>query len=177
MVERVRKGHVLLQTDIDNAIAERTKIPEKDYQTTALEKMVEAIDRVLAFEHTTSRMLAALDPADWRYEDRKGTEQVRSEVVLYERAMDRTTRVLQQISKMAISEKQVSLGKAQTELMVRILMGVLDDMEATPYQIEEAQNLLLERLKKEANLSPRVEDHIAGELTGPPTIDGDVIDA
>lgn len=175
MVDQVRNGTVLVQSDIDKVIADRTALPEKDYQTTALEKMVEAIDRVLAFEEHCARMVAKLDPSDWRYEDRKGSEQLRSEVELYERSMDRTARVLQQVSKMAINEKRISLGKAQTEMMVRILMGVVLDMGLDKDQIKTAQRLLLLRLRKEANLAPRVEDHIAGELSGPPTIDADVV--
>jgi hypothetical protein len=172
MVDRVRNGHVLLQSDIDLAIERRTAIPEKDYQTTALERMVEAIDRVLEFERIIEQKVAHLDPDDWRYTDRKGSEQLRSEVELYERAMDRTARVLGQVSKMAINEKMVSLGKAQTELMVRILMGTISDLGLDLAQMKAAQQYLLDRLRGEANLDARTEDHIAGELTGGVNVGG-----
>jgi hypothetical protein len=164
MVDTVRNGRVITQKDIDELIAKRTRIPEKDYQTTALERMVEAIDRVLEFERTTERMVADLDPSDWRYEDRRGAEQLRSEVSLYERALDRTASVLNQISKMAIAEKMVSLGKAQTELMVKILMGTISELKLDSVQTRQAQQILLAKLKDEARLPARTQEHIAGEL-------------
>lgn len=164
MVDTVRNGRVITQRDIDLLIEKRTRIPEKDYQTTALERMVEAIDRVLEFEQATQRLVADLDPSDWRYEDRRGGEQIRSEVVLYERALDRTANVLHQISKMAIAEKMVSLGKAQTELMVKILMGTITEMNMSVEDTKRIQSILLSKLKEQANLPQRTQDHVAKEL-------------
>ena len=169
-------GAMLVQSDIDHAIEQKTKIPEKDTQTTALEKMLETLDRVLEYESFAGKLVAKLDPSDWRFLDRTGSEQLRSEVLIYERAMDRTARVLKDISKMALNEKIVSLGRAQTELMVRILMGVVNDMNLSSEQIDEARSLLLDKMMKEANMGTRLKDHMQKELSGPPTIDGEVVE-
>lgn len=174
MVDTARSGALLVQSDIDNLIAEKTRVPDKDTQTTALEKMLEALERVLEFERFTGQQVAKLDPSDWRYQDRTGSEQTRAEVVLYERAMDRTARVLKDISKMALQEKIVSLGKAQTELMVRLLMATVNDMGLTAEQIDRARRILLEKLMSEAHLNSRTQDHVRQELTGPPIIDAEV---
>lgn len=174
MVEVARSGAMLVQSDIDRVIEERTRIPEKDTQTTALEKMLEAFDRVLAFESATSNLLRNLDPNDWRYTDRTGSEQLRSEVALYERAMDRTARFLKDISKMALNEKIVGLGKAQTELMVRILMSTVTEMGLDVKQIDQARQVLLNKLLQEANMGYRTKEHVVAELTAPPAIDGEI---
>lgn len=173
MVEVARSGAMLVQSDIDRVIDERTRIPDKDARMTALEKMLEAFDRVIAFEQTTARLMRDLDPKDWRYQDRTGSEQIRSEVVLYERAMDRTARILKDISKMALDSKIVSLGKAQTELMVRILMSTINEIGLDVRQLDDARNILLNKMLQEANMGHRTKEHVVKELSGPPIIDAD----
>lgn len=173
MVDTARSGALLVQSDIDNMIAEKTRIPDKDAQTTALEKMLEALERVLEFEAFTGKQVAKIDPSDWRFLDRTGSEQLRSEVSLYERAMERTARVLKDISKMALQEKIVSLGKAQTELMVRLMMATVNDMGLDARQIDTMRRILLEKLMAEAHLNARTRDHVQHELTGPPIIEAE----
>lgn len=173
MVDRVRSGRVLVQSDIDRHIEERTALPEKDMQTTVLEKMSDALDRVMAFERHTERMVANLDPDDWRFLDRSGAEQLRSEVQLYERAMERTTRVLKETSKVALQERMVSLGKAQTELMVRIMMAVMNDLGLDAEGIDKGKNALLMRLRDSANMTSRVDENITKQLTA---IEGEIVD-
>jgi hypothetical protein len=82
-----------------------------------------------------------------------------------ERAMDRTARVLASVSKMAIEQKQVALGKAQTELIVRILMSVITEMRLNAVQTDMARAILLEKFRTEANLAPRVEHKVIQELS------------
>lgn len=175
MMEVARSGAMLVQSDIDNVIHERTRIPEKDAQTTALEKMLEAFDRVLSFEQATATLMRDLDPSDWRYQDRTGSEQLRSEVALYERAMDRTARVLKDISKMALDDKIVSLGKAQTELMVRILTATINELDLDVRQIDQARHVLLDKLMKEANMGYRTQENVRAQLTAPIPVDGEVV--
>lgn len=173
MVEVARSGAMLVQSDIERVIDQRTRIPDKDARMTALEKMLEAFDRVIAFEHATGKLMENLNPSDWRYTDRTGSEQIRSEVVLYERAMDRTARVLKDISKMALDSKIVSLGKAQTELMVRILMSTINELGLDVRQLEHARGVLLSKMLEEANMGHRTKEYMVKELSGPPILDQD----
>ena len=172
MADRVRRGHVVLQSDVDKAITSVRNVQAQDYQTSALEKMNDALDRVLDFEDEVARLLRSLKPTEWRYKDRHDSEQLHSYVSLFERAQDRTTRVLAQVSKMAIQEKLTSLGKAQTELIIRIIMGVITDLELDSETYDRARQLLIQRLDREANLPPRVYDIVQKQLT---TVDGEVV--
>lgn len=172
MMDRVRSRRVVTQGDIERTIASKTQIQSRDYQTTALEKMNEALDRVLEWETLVATMLGRVDQSQWRYTDRAGTEQLRSEVTLYERAQDRTTRVLKDASKMAIQEKLVSLGKAQTDMIVRIIMSVVNDLGLDQSQFEAAKRIILEKLAEEANLSPKTTYFVKRELN---TVDGEAI--
>lgn len=173
MLDRVRSGQVVTQHEIEEKFSLATKRTAKDYQTTALEKMGDALDRILEWEEGARILLSRVPADEWRYCDRAGTEQLRGEVGIYERAQDRTTRVLSQVSKMAIEQKLVSLGKAQTEMIIRIIMGVINDMKLSDTDLENAKRLIMQRLRAEANLSPRTEYEVRNELM---SVEGGVVD-
>lgn len=73
--------------------------------------------------------------ADWRYSAfGAGTEQLRSEVVLYERAMDRTARVLELIARLNIDARAAALSAKQGEVVadaVRRAVEAVDLPDAT----------------------------------------------
>ena len=152
-------------------IAKRVDVPEKDYHTSALEKMDKTLTELLEFSQRTKDMLYAIDPGDWRYQHRTAGEQTRMEVTLYERALDRSARVLKDVSKMALEEKITSLGRAQVELMIRILMGTVIEMQLDADKITLARSILLRRFRDEANLSSKLEARTEKELTGPVVVD------
>jgi hypothetical protein len=160
----IAEGGITYPSQIERAIEQAKEIPDADYQTQALEKMAEALQRVLDWEEESRKALDAIDPMDRRYTDRKGAEQVRTEVLVHERAMDRTTRVLAQVSKMAIDDKMVSLGKAQTELMIRLMMKLITELELSQEDSDRARMILLELFKAEANLAPRIQAHATQTL-------------
>lgn len=161
----IANGNLFHPSQIEAALAKAREIPDQDYQTTALERMMEALDRVLDWEEDAKRRLDEVPDDQRRFTDRKGSEQTRSEVVIYERAIDRTAKVLESASKMALKEKMVSLGKAQTELMVRIMMSVITEMRLDDVLAERARRVLLEKFKSEAHLESRVQHHVTQQLT------------
>jgi phage-related tail protein len=108
---------------------------------------------------------------DWRYQHRTAGEQVRMEVGLYERALDRAARVLKDVSKMALEEKITSLGRAQVELVIRILMGTVMELGMDAEGITRARTILLRRFRDEANLSSKLEQRTEKQLTSPQVID------
>jgi hypothetical protein len=165
-LNRISSGALFTEDDLDQEIAKRTDIPENDYHTSALEKMDRALTEILGFTTHTRTMLFDIPSGDWRYQHRTAGEQVRMEVGLYERAMDREARVLKDVSKMALEEKIVSLGKAQTELVIRILMGTIMELGLDAAGITRARSILLRRFQEEANLSSRVEEKVTKELSG-----------
>ncbi|HST77307.1 MAG TPA: hypothetical protein VLN58_02340 [Verrucomicrobiae bacterium] len=133
--------------------------------------MDKILSEILGFQEHTKKMLFDLDPMDWRYSHKTSGEQTRMEVGLYERAQDRAARVLKDVSKMALEEKIVSLGRAQTELVIRILMAVVMRMGLDAGGVSKARALLLEEFQKEANLSSRLEKRVTEELEAPVVID------
>lgn len=164
--ERIDSGQLFTYRDLETEIQSRTEAPLKDYHTTALEQMAQALAEQQRFAAHARDMLYSISPADWRFTDRHGQEQTRMEVTLYERAQDRLARLVERASKMSLQEKVVSLGRAQTELVVRLAMGTIEDLGLDSDTFDRARKILLERFRKEAHLSARHEAQVTVELEG-----------
>lgn len=164
--ERIDSGALFTYADLEREVQERTEAPLKDYHTTALEQMAAALEEQQRFAAHARDMLYALPVADWRYTDRHGQEQTRMEVSLYERAQDRLARLVERASKMSLQEKVVSLGRAQTELVIRLAMGTLEDLGLDVDTFDKARAILLERFRREAHLSAKHEAQVTVQLEG-----------
>lgn len=164
VLDVIAQGTVTLPSEVEQVIVQARELPEKDVQSTVLEQMADALSRVLEWEESSKQRLMRIPEDDWRYRSRDGSEQMRTELKVYEQALDRTIKVLGTASKVAIRDKMVSLGRAQSELMIRILLGVVNDMRLERDMVDKARLLLLERFKEEANLTQRLENHVQKEL-------------
>lgn len=161
--------------DVESEIARRTEIPDQDYHTSALEKMDQTLTEVMAWTQECRRRLDNVPVDDWRFTDRTMSEQVRTEFTAYERALDREARVLKDVSKMAIQEKIISLGRAQTELVIRLIMGTLEELGLDDSKFSQARSVLLRKFNEEANLSRAVENRVSAELTPAPVVEAEVV--
>lgn len=165
--EKLDSGALFTYQDLENEIRARTEAPLKDYHTTALEQMSEALLEAQQWCGQARAMLYSIPPEEWRYTDRHGTEQVRSEVTMYERAQQNVARLVERASKMSLQEKVVSLGRQQTELVIRLAMGTLEDLGLDAGTFDRARAMLLERFRREAHLSARHEAQVTAELESP----------
>jgi hypothetical protein len=168
---RISSGALFTEEDLENEIERRSGVPDTDYHTSALEKMDKTLTQLLDFTDQTKRMLFDIPSQDWRYSHRTAGEQTRMEVGLYERALDRAARVLKDVSKMALEEKRISLGKLQVELIIRILMGTVVELGLEANLVNMARGILLRRLQEEGNLSSKLEQKVTAELEGGLVID------
>lgn len=172
VMDVISRGTLTLPSQVEQAIREAQEIPDTDYQMTALEKMSEALDIIQNWVEESRANLDSLGgPENWRYKDRAGGEQSRTELNVFERAMDRMSRHLSSMSKVALSEKQVSLGKAQVDMMIRLMMSVISELRLNNELTDKAKFVLLEKLSNEANLIPRVEHHAKKQLVVEGSID------
>lgn len=80
----------------------------------------------------------AIDPDDQRYTDAKGAEQLRSEVALHERAMDRAAKFAAEIAKHDIDERLVRVEEVRVGLVATALRAAIESKAAklTPDQID-----------------------------------------
>ncbi len=171
MADVVERGKLTTGSDIERILKTADEIPELDYQTNALVQMSELVQRITDWERASFERLHRIPEQDWRYQDRGRAEQVRSEVLVYERALDRATNALARVSKMAIDKKLTALGKAQTELMIKMLLTVIGRLSLTAAVQDQAKRFLLEEFQKEAQLTPKLAVHTQKQLE-PTIIDG-----
>lgn len=164
--ERLDSGQLFTYADLEAEIRIRTEAPLQDYHTTALEQMAQQLEEAQRWQTQARTMLYQIPMEEWRYTDRHGTEQVRSEVTMYERAQQNTARLVERASKMSLQEKVVSLGRAQTELVIRLAMGTIEDLGLDARTFDRARAMLLERFRREAHLSARHEAQVTHELEG-----------
>ncbi|QIY67932.1 hypothetical protein HEP84_25795 [Streptomyces sp. RLB1-33] len=87
---------------------------------------------VLGMKDAAARLVSALESP--RYIGANGTEQLRAEIVVYERALDRAVRLLGEMVKLGLEERQVQLAEAHGALVAQVIRAVLADLQLTPEQ-------------------------------------------
>jgi hypothetical protein len=78
----------------------------------------------------------------WRYQDKSGAEQLRSEIALYERAKDRAIRAAQALAKLNLEERFAKLSEQQAASMMYIVSEVFRRMNLDETQREQARQLV-----------------------------------
>jgi hypothetical protein len=89
--------------------------------------------RQLAGECVSLKDLLARRVAElqsWRYESRQGQEQLRSEILLLERALDRCGRVLTELAKLGLDERLVRITEEQARMFGAFIRAVIESPEA-----------------------------------------------
>lgn len=82
--------------------------------------------QVLAWKDALGHMVNELTSI--RYQDEHGGEQLRSEVTLFERAMDRCERVLVAMARLNIDERLVKISEAQARVINEVLRAALSEI-------------------------------------------------
>jgi hypothetical protein len=165
VMDVIGRGNLTVPSQVEAAIREASEVPDDDYQTSALERMAAALGLIQDWVEESRANLDSLGGAEhWRYKDRAGQEQQRTELGVYERALDRMSRHLSAMSKVALQEKIVTLGKAQVDMMIRMMLSVITELRLSNELTDRAKSVLLQKLEHEANLVPRVEHHARNQL-------------
>lgn len=102
-----------------------------EYGITPIGSPLEALSRLaeeaVALKDVLAQRVAALD--DMRYRSDQGTEQLRAEVALYERAMDRAGRFLTDWVKLGFDDRMVRVHEVQAAALVAVIQALLADPE------------------------------------------------
>lgn len=84
-----------------------------------------------------------------RFTDAKGAEQLRSEVALYERALDRTQRFCEALARLGYEDRTVRVRERQVDVLVAVIRGALERAglgEAVRLRVLEAVPVVLGEL-------------------------------
>lgn len=90
------------------------------------------------------------DPEALRYTDKAGAEQTRAEISTYERAMDRTIRIVTAAAKLNIDNQAVNVNNMLKDVVKSVVTRVFQRMELDPDQIAMARQYLNEEFAKQS---------------------------
>lgn len=113
-----------------------------------VQRCFEMLDRATEFEQEAWDQVLKLPKEQWRYVDKTGGEQLRSEISVHERAMDRTLRAVTAVAKLNIDAQAVNINKVVKEMIKGVVMRVFTRMELDQQQIDQARRYLAEEFEK-----------------------------
>lgn len=82
-----------------------------------------------------------------RFTDDKGAEQLRAEVALYERAMDRCINVLATIGRLKIDERLAAISEKQADVIIAAIEAALTYAGVTGQQAADAKRVAARHLR------------------------------
>lgn len=88
---------------------------------------------ISGFKDFIGGRVAEMRAESWRYEG-EHAEQLRAELGLYERALDRTARILTDVNKLGLEERRVVLAERQGHQIANALRRIFDALDLTAEQ-------------------------------------------
>lgn len=101
---------------------------------------------ITQFKDYLGRLVTDLRAESWRYRGEQA-EQLRAEVALYERALDRTARVLVDINRLGLEERQVRVAEQHGELFASAFFRILDALGLSKEQYDRAVEVMPRELR------------------------------
>lgn len=91
--------------------------------------LMEQAQRVMDFQAATKKNLDKLQADEWRYSGERIGEQIRGEVVLYERQLKNATDMLAKIAKLNIEERLARINERQAAIIEMAIVRTLAEMD------------------------------------------------
>lgn len=110
-----------------------------------LTALSEVAGQILAWKDRLSFRVNALNQI--RYEDDKGAEQLRAEVALWERALDRSVTVLGTIARLNIDERLAAISEKQAGVVIAAIEAALSHAGVTGERAVEAKKVAARHLR------------------------------
>ena len=138
---RAHSAEMAFQREAEKALG-KLKIAPVDDPLTELSKLA---GEVTAWKDVIADRVSFLK--DVSYEGEKTGEQIRGEVIVFERALDRCSTVLSTMARLNIDERLAKVSEAQAQLVADALAAVLRDMGMGGDQQREAKTRVAEKLR------------------------------
>lgn len=111
-----------------------------------LEALLKLAGQVLAWQEATAALVNGLEDGI-RYRGANGAEQLRAEISLYERAMDRAVAVLSAIARLNIDERLVAVTERQADAVIGAINAALAAAGVDGEQAEQARRAAARHLR------------------------------
>lgn len=118
--QRTQADRIRADREVRAVLAELDVAPIED----PLSALMQLGGQVLAWQQATAMLVNGLGERV-RYEGGTGAEQLRAEVQLYERSMDRAEKVLSSIARLNIEERLAQISEAQADRVLAAIDAAL----------------------------------------------------
>lgn len=108
--------------------------------------LLEVADEALLWKDELKRRVVLLQEDQWRYPSAAG-EQIRGDIVLYERSIERLARILVMIAKLGIEERLTRVTEQQARLVERAVTAALADIGLEVSKQDEAREAVARHLR------------------------------
>lgn len=108
--------------------------------------LAELAGQATAFNHALAELVNKLGE-QIRYESKAGGEQIRAELTLYERSMDRMERILSSVARLKIDERLAVISEQQANKVIEAIDAALVHIGATGEQAVEAKKIAARKLR------------------------------
>lgn len=132
-----------LADDEARAMLAKLDVKPVDDPLTALSELA---GQILAWQKATAALVNKIGE-DIRYEGTTGAEQLRAEVGMYERAMDRAGKVLADIARLDIDARLTRIEEAKAQILIAAVQAGLTAINATPDQAATVKRVMARHLR------------------------------
>jgi hypothetical protein len=114
-----------------------------------LQALMEVAAEEMAFKDELAMRVVALEKNEWRYENIAG-EQIRGDIILYERALDRVTRSLTVLTKLGIEERLTKVTERQARIVEQAVVRAIEEIGLSPEMQDKAREAVGKHLRAAA---------------------------
>lgn len=118
-----------------------------DEEINPLEALLELANEQVAWKNLCLAKLAKLQEDEWRWDGDRAGEQIRSEILVYERAIDRATNTLIKISRLGIEAKLAQIAEKQVSIVETAIVRTLQDLNLDIDTQAKARTRIIKHLK------------------------------
>lgn len=111
-----------------------------------LQALLELAAEAMNFKDELGRRVVALDETEWTYEHVAG-EQIKGDLLLYERALERVSRMLSMITRLGVEERLARVSERQAHLVEQALSLTLEELGLDLGTQDRARDLVAKRLR------------------------------
>lgn len=115
----------------------QVEVREFDELFDPLNALLEVAQEQLIWKQVCMAKLAKLQEDEWRWDGDRAGEQIRSEITMYERAIERATNTLLKIGRLGIEERLTRVAERQVAIIETAIVRTLQELDL-PIDVQAA---------------------------------------
>lgn len=123
------------------------ELREFDNDFNPFDALMDVVQEQMQWKDICLAKLAKLKEDEWRWDGDRAGEQLRSEIVLYERAIDRAVKTLERIARLGIEERLMRIAERQVAIVETAIVRTLQELNISPDVQAAARTRIIRHLK------------------------------